>query len=196
MITIICFRFLQEYEQMELQGSTFDPANYVTRTTPPVRQSRIPQPTPPTQSTPTPPVNARLSRNSFSTLSSHLPNLLALPGLQGLGNLLDQLSKAPNQLQVLSNMLQLPPNQIQLLELLMHQHQQRQQSRVLDNTRTDWLVRSLQSGFPNEIDFSLNSLLIMSSDNKGVLPLNGVPQLIDVLLAHVGVFCEGMTDTE
>ncbi len=179
---------------MELQGSAFDPTKFTPKTIPPVRQSRIhpvystPSPTPP------PPVNARLSRNSFSTLSSHLPNLLALPGLQGLGNLLDQLSKAPNQLQVLSSMLHLPPNQVQLLELLMQQHQQQQQTRVLDNTRNDWLVRSLQSGFPNEVDFCLNSLLIMSSDNKGVLPLNDIPQLVDVLLAHVGIFCKGKHD--
>ena len=41
------------------------------------------------------------------------------------------------------------------------------------------------------MDFALNSLLIISSDNQGVLPLRNVPHLMDVMLAHVGVFSKG-----
>ena len=178
---------------MEIKGSSFEPSNHVTKSTPPIRQVRVP---PIVQSTPSPapsPVNSRIPQNSFSALSSRLPNLLALPGLQGLGNLLDQLGKSPNQLQVLSNMLNLPPNQVQLLELLMKQRQVQQQTKLSDNSRIDWLVRSLQSGFPNELDFTLNTLLVMSvDDNVGVMPLSKVPHLVDVLLAHVGVFNRGI----
>ena len=179
---------------MEIKGSFFEPSDHMTKSTPPIRQVRVP---PVIQATPTPPapspVNSRIPQNSFSALSSRLPNLLALPGLQGLGNLLDQLGKAPNQLQVLSNMLNLPPNQIQLLELLMRQRQVQQQTKLSEDSRIDWLIRSLQSGFPNELDFTLNTLLVMSVDDSvGVMPLSKVPHLVDVLLAHVGVFNRGM----
>ena len=177
--------------------TSFDqPTNSKMKVIPPVCLPSVATPTQvtPTSSLSTPQsINAKKTpRNSFSTISTHLPNLLTLPGLHGLGNLLDQLVKAPNQLQVLAGMLNLPPNQVQLLEMLMHQHQQQLQSKVLESSRVDWLVRSLQSGFPNEIDFALNSLLIVSSDNKGVLPLGKVPHLVNVLLAHVGVFSKGM----
>lgn len=55
----------------------------------------------------------------------------------------------------------------------------------------DKLQHSLLSGLPNEIDFAINVCTLLSNEGRHVLHLIKAPQLIDLLLAHTGVFFEG-----
>ena len=94
------------------------------------------------------------------------------------------------------SLLQLPANQLQLVQLLLQQLTNLQQSNQLVATahgmaRFDWLVRSLQSGFPNEVDLAINSLIMLSNDSEKVFVISNKPHLLSVLLAHVGIFWEG-----
>ncbi|XP_014090046.2 AT-rich interactive domain-containing protein 2 [Bactrocera oleae] len=52
----------------------------------------------------------------------------------------------------------------------------------------DKLMLSLISPLPNEQDFAINVCSLMSNENKHTLKLNEYPKLLDVLLAHTGVF--------
>ncbi|XP_071483533.1 uncharacterized protein [Diadema antillarum] len=55
----------------------------------------------------------------------------------------------------------------------------------------DRIVHSLQSGLPNEVDFAINICTLLSNEGKHVIHLEKAPLLIDLLLAHAGVFYEG-----
>lgn len=55
----------------------------------------------------------------------------------------------------------------------------------------DKLQYSLLSGLPNEIDFAINVCTLLSNEGRHVLHLVKAPRLIDLLLAHTGVFFEG-----
>ena len=55
----------------------------------------------------------------------------------------------------------------------------------------DRIIYSLQSGLPNEIDFAINICTLLSNEGKHVIHLEKAPLLIDLLLAHAGVFYEG-----
>ena len=61
----------------------------------------------------------------------------------------------------------------------------------LDSVTVSKLVRSLQSGLPNEVDFAFNVLTIMSFERGEFLCLHKLPHLLAVMLAHVAVFSEG-----
>ena len=52
------------------------------------------------------------------------------------------------------------------------------------------LSMSLKSGLPNEIDFAFNTLTVLSRDEKDPLLLSLVPSLLDLMLAHVGIYDE------
>lgn len=52
------------------------------------------------------------------------------------------------------------------------------------------LSMSLKSGLPNEVDFAFNTLTILSRDEKDPLLLSSVPSLLDLMLAHVGIYDE------
>ncbi|CAB3978235.1 AT-rich interactive domain-containing 2, partial [Paramuricea clavata] len=52
------------------------------------------------------------------------------------------------------------------------------------------LVLSLQSGLPNEVDFAINICVLLSNVNNSVFNLTKAPAVIDMILAHVGVFEE------
>ncbi|XP_033107914.1 SWI/SNF nucleosome remodeling complex component-like [Anneissia japonica] len=58
-------------------------------------------------------------------------------------------------------------------------------------TDYDKLKLSLECGLPNEIDFALNVCTLLSNESKHVLHLEQEPRLVDLLLAHVGIFLEG-----
>lgn len=58
----------------------------------------------------------------------------------------------------------------------------------------DRLVRSLTSGFPNEVDFAFNVLVILSHEKS--LPIEKLPHLLDLMLAHVGIFSEDDQELE
>ncbi|XP_014672975.1 PREDICTED: uncharacterized protein LOC106813343 isoform X2 [Priapulus caudatus] len=55
----------------------------------------------------------------------------------------------------------------------------------------DKLIYSLMSGLPNEVDFALNVCVLLSNEGKHVLRLQRCPRLLDLLLAHAGIFAEG-----
>ena len=63
--------------------------------------------------------------------------------------------------------------------------------RMLEPGMTDKLEKSLLSGLPNEIDFSLNICTLLSSEGKHTLLLDRCSQLLELLLAHVGIFGVG-----
>ena len=52
----------------------------------------------------------------------------------------------------------------------------------------DKLVMSLLSPLPNEQDFAINCLTLMSNECKQTLRLGRCPRLITILLAHAGIF--------
>ena len=51
---------------------------------------------------------------------------------------------------------------------------------------------SLLSGLPNEVDFSFNTLLLLSSDDNNMFRVYSSQRLIDLMLAHLGFF--GLND--
>eukprot|EP00057_Strongylocentrotus_purpuratus_P012096 XP_011666570.1 PREDICTED: AT-rich interactive domain-containing protein 2 [Strongylocentrotus purpuratus] len=55
----------------------------------------------------------------------------------------------------------------------------------------DRILNSLQSGLPNEVDFAINICTLLSNEGKHVIHLEKAPMLIDLLLAHAGIFYEG-----
>ncbi|EAT47510.1 AAEL001361-PA, partial [Aedes aegypti] len=55
-------------------------------------------------------------------------------------------------------------------------------------TEYDKLILSLLSPLPNEQDFAINVCTLMSNESKHTLKVDKCPKLIDVLLAHGGVF--------
>ena len=52
------------------------------------------------------------------------------------------------------------------------------------------LAMSLKSGLPNEVDFAFNTLTVLSCDENDPLLLSSVPSLLNLMLAHVGIYDE------
>ncbi|KAG1674990.1 AT-rich interactive domain-containing protein 2 [Nymphon striatum] len=50
------------------------------------------------------------------------------------------------------------------------------------------LCLSLISGLPNEVDYALNIITILSKNEQNILQLSKVPKLVDLLLAHTGIY--------
>ena len=131
-----------------------------------------------------------------------------MTSVPGFANLLKQVERSPEligQLANLPSLLQLPPNQLQLVQLLLQQmaaiHATKGRGGEKGALRgsgkkCDWLVKSLECGLPNEVDLSMNCLLVMSneeeSNGREGLLVQDVPHLLPMLLAHVGVFSSGM----
>ncbi|EDO39168.1 predicted protein, partial [Nematostella vectensis] len=59
-----------------------------------------------------------------------------------------------------------------------------------ENRNFEKLVLSLQCGLPNEVDFAINICMLLSNVSNSVFNLTKAPAVIDMLLAHVGVFGE------
>ena len=53
------------------------------------------------------------------------------------------------------------------------------------------LEKALMSGLPNEVDFVINVCTLLSNEGKHVLQLDKSRRLLDLLMAHVGVFDDG-----
>lgn len=56
------------------------------------------------------------------------------------------------------------------------------------------IARSLLSGLPNEIDFSMNICTLLSHPGPYLLKFSDCPQLISILVAHCCVFDDGKTN--
>lgn len=52
----------------------------------------------------------------------------------------------------------------------------------------DRLIMSLMSPLPNEQDFAINVCTLMANESKHTLKIENCPKLLEVLLAHAGVF--------
>lgn len=52
----------------------------------------------------------------------------------------------------------------------------------------DKLALSLLSPLPNEQDFAINVCTLLSNEGKHILRLDKYPRLVNILLAHAGVF--------
>ena len=55
----------------------------------------------------------------------------------------------------------------------------------------DKLEKGLLSGLPNEVDFAINVCTLLSNEGKHTLNVSHSPRLIEILMAHVGIFREG-----
>ncbi len=55
------------------------------------------------------------------------------------------------------------------------------------------IEKSLMSGLPNEVDFAINVLTLLSSEGRHSLQLKECNNLVDILLAHAGIFSRGGT---
>lgn len=53
------------------------------------------------------------------------------------------------------------------------------------------LEMALLSGLPNEVDFVVNVCTLLSNDGKRSLRLDKSKHLLDLLLAHIGIFNNG-----
>lgn len=80
----------------------------------------------------------------------------------------------PSHHSPLPNLVHLTPTQLQQLQLLLQAPTSSATVQSFDTTRYDWIVRSLQCGLPNEVDFALNTLLMMSYDEHMITPLPAV----------------------
>lgn len=57
----------------------------------------------------------------------------------------------------------------------------------------DKLEKALLSGLPNEVDFVVNVCTLLSNESKHTLRLDKCAVLTELLLAHIGIFQEGMS---
>ena len=72
----------------------------------------------------------------------------------------------------LPSLLQLNPTQLsQLQHLLQQPAGLSYMQQPIHEVRYDWLLRSLTSGLPNEMDFVLNALMVVSHDQHMILSL-------------------------
>ena len=55
----------------------------------------------------------------------------------------------------------------------------------------DKLEKALLSGLPNEVDFAINVCTLLSNEGKHTLNVTKSPRLIEILMAHVGIFRVG-----
>ncbi|ESP04652.1 hypothetical protein LOTGIDRAFT_237297 [Lottia gigantea] len=55
----------------------------------------------------------------------------------------------------------------------------------------DKLEKALLSGLPNEVDFAINVCTLLSNEGRHVLRLDKAKHLLQLLLAHIGVFNQG-----
>ena len=151
-------RFLEQYESLDHNGTPFDPETYVPTT---VHASH---------ST----LSSHQHTRSTSSLSPHLANQLQMHALGGRA----QAKPLPLATGIpgLPSLLQFTPAQFQQLQLLLklQASQLELQRHMVQTARYDWLVRSLQCGLPNEVDFAFNTLIILSHDDRRVMPISTV----------------------
>ena len=62
---------------------------------------------------------------------------------------------------------------------------------VYKRTDYDRLALSLTSPLPNEQDFAVNVCTLLSNEGKHTLKLAQCPRLLDLLLAHAGIYNHG-----
>ena len=55
----------------------------------------------------------------------------------------------------------------------------------------DKLEKALLSGLPNEVDFAINVCMLLSNEGRHVLRLDKSPFLLELLMAHIGLFRDG-----
>ena len=59
-------------------------------------------------------------------------------------------------------------------------------------TPTERLFLSLICPLPNEQDFAINVCSLLAIENRKPFPLHQCPRIIDALLAHAGIFSQGL----
>ena len=61
-------------------------------------------------------------------------------------------------------------------------------TRLLEGVDYDRLVMSLQSPLPNDQDMAISVCTLLSNETKHVLKFSRAPRILDLLLAHAGIF--------
>lgn len=56
------------------------------------------------------------------------------------------------------------------------------------------IERSLMSGLPNELDFAVNTCLLLSTEGKHTLKGIRALGIVELLLSHIGICKEGFPD--
>ncbi len=64
-------------------------------------------------------------------------------------------------------------------------------TRIYQRTDYDRLALSLTSPLPNEQDFGVNVCTLLSNEGRHTLKLTKCPRLLDLLLAHAGLYNHG-----
>jgi hypothetical protein len=59
------------------------------------------------------------------------------------------------------------------------------------NNEFSKLERALLSGLPNEVDFAINVCTLLSSESRHSLLLRKAQNLLQLLMAHIGIFSDG-----
>ncbi len=59
-------------------------------------------------------------------------------------------------------------------------------------TATERIFLSLLSPLPNEQDFAINVCSLLAMESRKPFPLHQCPRIVDALLAHAGVFSQGI----
>ena len=62
---------------------------------------------------------------------------------------------------------------------------------IVEYTEYNKLHKALLSGLPNEVDFAINVCTLLSNEGRHKLLLPHCPHLVDLFMAHVGIFAEG-----
>lgn len=69
-------------------------------------------------------------------------------------------------------------------------------NKLYQKTDYDRLALSLTSPLPNEQDFAINVCTLLSNEGRHTLKLEKCPRLLDLLLAHAGVFNHGESEED
>ena len=63
----------------------------------------------------------------------------------------------------------------------------------VEASRYKKLEMTLLSGLPNEVDFAMNTCTLLSNKGRHTLQLKETPRLLELLLAHVGIYRDGQS---
>ena len=67
---------------------------------------------------------------------------------------------------------------------------------IVKHSNFNKLEKALLSGLPNEVDFAINVCTLLSSESRHSLLLRKAQTLLQLLMAHIGVFSDGKPERQ